>query len=130
VLVAGAEAGVFSGLPQEGEKAVGMLLDINLFWGLMNLLPVWPLDGGQICRELCTASSRGNGVRTSLIISIVVAGFVAINSFLAHNGSPHVPYIALGSYGAFLFAILAINNFLELKELSRRDAYWDSGPRW
>jgi len=28
------------------------LLFVNIFWGLLNLLPVYPLDGGQISREL------------------------------------------------------------------------------
>ena len=28
------------------------LLFVNIFWGLVNLLPVFPLDGGQISREL------------------------------------------------------------------------------
>src|SRR5438132_7960290 len=25
---------------------------INLAWGLINLLPIWPLDGGQVCRDV------------------------------------------------------------------------------
>ncbi len=28
------------------------MIVINLFWALLNLLPVFPLDGGQISREL------------------------------------------------------------------------------
>src|SRR5262249_58800220 len=33
--------------------AVLMLLSVCLFWALFNLLPVWPLDGGMITREVC-----------------------------------------------------------------------------
>src|SRR5262249_20643518 len=29
------------------------LVFVNLYWGIFNLLPVFPLDGGQVCRELC-----------------------------------------------------------------------------
>ena len=27
-------------------------IQIGLFWAVMNLIPVYPLDGGQIAREL------------------------------------------------------------------------------
>jgi Zn-dependent protease len=50
---------------------------INLFWGAINLLPVWPLDGGQISRDLMEWLHPANGVRISLGISIVVAGLIA-----------------------------------------------------
>ena len=30
------------------------LLEVNIFWGLFNLLPIFPLDGGQFLRELLT----------------------------------------------------------------------------
>ena len=33
------------------EYAIGQLIFINLGWGLVNLAPVLPLDGGQICRS-------------------------------------------------------------------------------
>ena len=32
------------------------MIFINLFWPLLNLLPVWPLDGGQIAREACVGA--------------------------------------------------------------------------
>src|SRR6266446_8237862 len=32
--------------------AIEDLLLINLVWALVNLLPMWPLDGGQISRDL------------------------------------------------------------------------------
>ncbi len=38
---------------------IDALLYVNIFWGLMNLLPVIPLDGGQITRELlCLRNPR------------------------------------------------------------------------
>ena len=36
---------------------IGDLLQVNILWGLMNLLPIYPLDGGQIARELFTLSN-------------------------------------------------------------------------
>lgn len=37
------------------------LVQINLFWGLVNLLPVWPLDGGQISQIFLTMYDRRQG---------------------------------------------------------------------
>ena len=46
-------------------------IQIGLFWALMNLIPVYPLDGGQIARELFVISGVPNGVVNSLRLSIV-----------------------------------------------------------
>src|SRR5260370_37399027 len=55
------------------KRAVSYLVWINLFWGILNLFPIWPLDGGQISRDLLDWILRANGIRVSLGISIVVA---------------------------------------------------------
>src|SRR5262249_8193181 len=39
-------------IPRGAGLAIGLLMFINLVWALFNLLPVWPLDGGQVSREL------------------------------------------------------------------------------
>ena len=57
------------------------LLFINIFWGLVNLLPVFPLDGGQIAREVLGLVSPRDGLRQSLWLSIVTAAVVAILAF-------------------------------------------------
>src|SRR5437016_2491445 len=51
----------FSRPPGPLGHAVRYLLWINLFWGLLNLLPVWPLDGGQISGEVASALSPRHG---------------------------------------------------------------------
>jgi Zn-dependent protease len=58
------------------------LLWINLFWPLFNLLPIYPLDGGQIAREVCLYGSRANGVIVSLWLSLILAAGLAINGVL------------------------------------------------
>ncbi len=57
---------------------VFQLLVVNVFWGLINLLPVYPLDGGKISRELFTAFSRNDGYQQSLIVSIGVGAGIAL----------------------------------------------------
>lgn len=59
------------------QDAVYQLKYINLFWGLINLLPIYPLDGGQICRTLMHSRWGFGGLRNSLIISIIAAGGTA-----------------------------------------------------
>jgi Zn-dependent protease len=60
------------------EVLLHYLIFINLFWGLINLLPVYPLDGGQISRELFVTANPGRGIEWSLQLSIAAAIAVAI----------------------------------------------------
>jgi stage IV sporulation protein FB len=54
------------------------LFQISIYWGLVNLLPVLPLDGGHISLEICQAINARQGVRWSLQISVAVAGIIAV----------------------------------------------------
>src|SRR5262249_7281511 len=99
------------------------LVYINIFWPIFNLLPVWPLDGGQVSREVWTKFAPRNGVRFSLIMSVIVCAIFPLNSLSGLNGGPSIPYVpAGGMFMVIFFAILAINNFLELQFLSRQRA--------
>lgn len=53
------------------------LLWINIFWGLINLLPVYPLDGGHIAREILLSVNAATGIRQSLWLSVVTAAALA-----------------------------------------------------
>ncbi|MDR3109442.1 MAG: site-2 protease family protein [Planctomycetaceae bacterium] len=57
------------------------LLYISIFWGVFNLLPIYPLDGGHICREICLLFSIRRGIVISLVISSVTAVAFAILLF-------------------------------------------------
>jgi stage IV sporulation protein FB len=73
---------------------------ISIFWALLNLLPIIPLDGGHICRAFL-GSSR---VRTALIISMVCA--VGIGLLALRSGSLITP---------LFFGMMAFNNWKELQ---------------
>ena len=51
---------------------------IGVFWGILNLMPVYPLDGGQIFREICEMVSPRYGRWASLVVSAGVAILIAM----------------------------------------------------
>lgn len=52
---------------------LGNMLYISIFWGLVNLLPIYPLDGGQIAREIFLVFNSREGIRRSLILSVFMS---------------------------------------------------------
>jgi stage IV sporulation protein FB len=65
------EAG--SNVPVELYHAIRILLFVNVLWGLVNLLPIYPLDGGQVSRELFLMGNARQAVHYSLMLSMVAA---------------------------------------------------------
>jgi Zn-dependent protease len=99
--------------------AAGFLLWINLFWGLVNLLPIFPLDGGQISRDFLDGIMPGNqGRRAALWISIILAAVLAIHCFVTASGGELIPFLPhIGDkFTALLFAMLAIQNWQMLQQ--------------
>ncbi len=78
------------------------LVWVNVAWGLINLLPVYPLDGGQIARYVWGAIDPVNGIRRALWLSVIAAGVVALAGLLVLGS----PYIAL------LFGMLAYQSYM------------------
>lgn len=62
---------------------VANLLFVNILWGCVNLLPIYPLDGGQVARELCLLWKPRQGIILSLQISLFCAAGLAILGFLS-----------------------------------------------
>ena len=88
---------------------VGFALFVNIFWGLMNLVPVIPLDGGQVARDLLTHRDPYRGLPQALQLSIVVGIVAAVLLFMV----PALPYAWM------MFAMLAVSNYLTLQQLGR-----------
>ena len=97
----------------------GFLLLINLVWPLFNLLPIWPLDGGQVCRELCEGLMPHRGARVALGISLVLAGLIAVNALLTMKGKILIPVIGPwlpgGMWSIILFGMLALGSWQALQ---------------
>ncbi|MEZ6091041.1 MAG: M50 family metallopeptidase [Pirellulaceae bacterium] len=55
---------------------VNFLVWPSVMWALLNLIPVYPLDGGQIAREII--GFFGGTMRTALVVSLVSAVGMAV----------------------------------------------------
>lgn len=105
--------------------AMYMLRFMNLFWNLLNLVPVFPLDGGQVSREVCTLVSRRNGLRFSLGLSFLLAGMIAVYSAIVMS-RPDLPYPQLDPmFNIILFALLAIQSFQMMKAVEWEQRRWE-----
>lgn len=93
-------------------RIVWMLLALNIFWGLLNLLPVYPLDGGQIARELFTIKNPRKGIEYSLILSAVVGAGAAVIA-LVWKGWP-------GLFFGLMFGVLAFGSYQTLQRYKQQ----------
>ena len=85
------------------QTLIEKLLMVNIYWGILNLMPIYPLDGGKVSRELFLANTT-DGVRKSLQLSIatgVVLAVVALTKFQSF-------------YMALMFGYLAYLNYQQL----------------
>ena len=115
------------------------LLEINLGWAILNLLPIWPLDGGMITRELFEWRSPRDGVRGSLILSAVVAGGLALLTLMERVGNRSIDlpwwirsFTTGGTYMIFFYAMFAIGSIqlLQQQPPSRRNYDDDDHLPW
>jgi stage IV sporulation protein FB len=84
-------------------ETIGCLLYINFFWAVLNLLPVYPLDGGQIARELFLFFDVRDAIRNSLILSMVAAGGIAVYALTEKR-----------TFLAVMFGLLAYSSYTAL----------------
>ena len=84
---------------------VAILLWVNIFWGLINLLPVFPLDGGNVARNILVQYDPVNGVRKSLWVSVITGGLIALLALV----------FLRSIYMAFLFGLLAFQSYQSLQ---------------
>ena len=77
---------------------------INIGWGLLNLLPIFPLDGGQIAFHGFQHLDPHRGARKAGIVSVCTAGLMAL-----------VAYAMQQPYMAIFFVYFAVMNFQNLQ---------------
>ncbi len=65
--------------------AMEVAINVNLFWTLLNLLPVLPLDGGHLLRILLEGIFGFNGLKIAFILSIVLACLLSLYFFISQQ---------------------------------------------
>ncbi len=83
------------------------MLWVNVFWSLVNLLPVFPLDGGKIAREMFVAANPQDGHRLSLMLSIATGIGLAVIGFTQFRSI----------YMALMFGYLAYASYQTLQAM-------------
>jgi stage IV sporulation protein FB len=99
------------------------LILINLYWPIFNLLPIWPLDGGQVMREVCFLMKVPQPEAAAMKISIATAVAVCVLGIVGEFGPPGsldflpwwFPMPSL--FGVLLFGSLAYSAYENLKLL-------------
>lgn len=80
----------------------------NVFLNVLNLAPVYPLDGGQVARQLFVLNGGLNeGIRNSMMLSIAAGGLIALASFMGEGGR----------FIGFFFGFMAWSNYMTLQQM-------------
>jgi Zn-dependent protease/CBS domain-containing protein len=98
----------------QGGDLLAMVLKINIWMVLFNLLPAFPMDGGRILRALL--ATKFDYARATQIAATIGQGFAFLFGFWGLMSNPFLIFIALFVYiGASQEAALA-----QMKDVSRR----------
>jgi Zn-dependent protease len=85
------------------------MLWVNIAWGIINLLPVYPLDGGRVAREVLTLRHPRRGIVWSYQLSAVVAGSMALYGLFAWHSL----------FTALMFGYLSYMSYQSLQAYQR-----------
>jgi stage IV sporulation protein FB len=104
------------------------LVLMNLIWSLFNLLPIWPLDGGRVCREVLSVAGARRPDAAAFAVSLAVSGLLTLWGILVAAGqeprwlADNVPY-APTLFMTLWFGLFAVQSYLLLQKANRQ-ASW------
>ncbi len=109
------------------------LIFFNGLWSFMNLLPIFPLDGGQVTKEVCTGLSPRRGLGITFGLSFFFAACVVVLAVLVlRDSEAKIEYDRIfGAYRpdamflAFLFGLLALQNWNLLRQFETSPQQWE-----
>ncbi|HEX7663018.1 MAG TPA: site-2 protease family protein [Polyangiaceae bacterium] len=105
------------GVSARGARIIELVVWVNLGWGLLNLLPILPLDGGNAMAYGLGAAMGERGVRAARYVSIAVAvlcAFWLVGTDVRHLGER----ITGNAFPLLLLAMFAFQNYRALHESS------------
>ncbi len=86
---------------------------VNLFWTAFNLIPVFPLDGGQLLRITFEAIFGAKGFRYALIVGMCFGAAAAVTAII-------IGYFIIGAF-FFLFAFQSFEIYRRAKNMTEVD---------
>lgn len=84
---------------------------LNIIINLFNLVPIYPMDGGQVARQVMLQMDPHNGARNSIYLSIAASVLLAVFCFAQEQ-----------QFMAIFLGFMAWSNYQTLQRFS--------GPRW
>jgi membrane-associated protease RseP (regulator of RpoE activity) len=99
---------------------------INFFWSAVNLFPVFPLDGGQVLREVVQWKFRERGDVFVFTFSRWAAAAAAARAVAAKS------VFGISYFTAIFFVVLAVQNYLfrkKMREYGLHSVEEDNQPR-
>jgi Zn-dependent protease len=85
----------------------------NLFWTVVNLLPVMPLDGGQLLRIILESIFGVKGFKASLLVGAAIAALISFYFFMIQG-------FLIGAF-FFLFAFQSFDTWRKSRFATRDD---------
>jgi stage IV sporulation protein FB len=110
-----------AGWTEPAYLALVYLLEINFWWGVLNLLPIWPLDGGQAAGVVLGVVNPRHGTRWTHVLSLLTAGLIAL--WWASRDNPQ--YMMALWFGYFAFV-----NYQVLQSLQNSYGFPDESEWW
>lgn len=104
---------------------LALFLWANYYWGLWNLLPLWPLDGGQVARDVLEGLFGRRGRGLAIFLSIVVTAVLAVGIVMQLTLHLEFPYHP--RYAIYLQSDLILLVFCFLLWLRAFQALWSGG---
>jgi len=69
-------------LPPFAQSIMAILALVNLFWTVVNLLPILPLDGGQLVRIVLEKIMGAKAFKATLYLSIILGAISSVGFFI------------------------------------------------
>jgi Zn-dependent protease len=85
-------------------QAIMDLLYINIAWGILNLLPVLPLDGGRLMEATLGLCGVRRATDWALKVSLVTGGLLALAAFQLHM-----------TWMGLMFALMAMDSLQQIQ---------------